>query len=89
VNVAVLVLRKDVRADGAHFKTPTWLPVVGFVASLYLVLPLSGRPLQQYVLAIALVILGIVLFGITLAINRAVGIRGSGITDVEKLDAEP
>jgi APA family basic amino acid/polyamine antiporter len=95
VNIAVLVLRKDVQADSivkngtAHFKTPTWLPVVGFVASAYLVLPLSGRPLQQYVLAIALVILGIVLFGVTVAINRAVGIRGPGITDVEKLDAEP
>ena len=89
VNVAVLVLRKDVQADGAHFKTPTWLPVVGFVTSLYLVLPLSGRPLQQYVLAIALLILGVVLFGISLAINRALGIRGPGITDVEKLDAEP
>src|SRR4051794_18932253 len=48
VNVAVLVLRRDVQAGGAHFKTPTWLPVVGFIASLYLVLPLSGRPLQQY-----------------------------------------
>jgi amino acid transporter len=95
VNIAVLVLRKDVQAGSivkngtAHFKTPTWLPVVGFVASAYLVLPLSGRPLQQYVLAIALVILGIVLFGVTVAINRAVGIRGPGITDVEKLDAEP
>ncbi len=89
VNVAVLVLRKDVQADGAHFKTPTWLPVVGFVTSLYLVLPLSGRPLQQYVLAIALVILGVVLFGVTLAINRALGIRGPGITDVEKLDSGP
>ena len=52
-------------------------------------LPLSGRPLPQYVLALALVALGIVLFGITLAINRALGIRGPGITDVEKLDAEP
>ena len=50
---------------------PSW----GFVASLYLVLPLSGRPLQQYVLAIALVVLGVVLFGVTLAINRAVGIK--------------
>ncbi|MDT5073142.1 MAG: hypothetical protein QOH82_2462 [Mycobacterium sp.] len=99
VNIAVLVLRKDTqagqgeRSDGkggrAHFKTPTWLPWVGFLASAYLVLPLSGRPLQQYVLAIALVVLGVVLFGITVAINRAVGIRGSGITDVEKLDAEP
>jgi len=89
VNVAVLVLRKDVQADGAHFKTPTWLPVVGFVASLYLVLPLSGRPLQQYVLAGALVILGIVLFGVTIAINRALGIKTTRITDVERLDSGP
>jgi APA family basic amino acid/polyamine antiporter len=89
VNVAVLVLRKDVQAGGRHFKTPSWLPWVGFAASLYLVLPLSGRPLQQYVLAFALVVLGIVLFGVTVAINRAVGIRGPGITDVEELDAEP
>jgi basic amino acid/polyamine antiporter, APA family len=89
VNIAVLVLRKDVQANGEHFKTPTWLPWVGFVASAYLVLPLSGRPLQQYVLAIALVVLGIVLFGVTSAINRALGIRGSGITDAEQLDAEP
>jgi amino acid transporter len=89
VNVAVLVLRKDVQAEGAHFKTPTWLPVVGFVASLYLVLPLSGRPLQQYVLAAALVILGIVLFGVTIAINRALGIKTTRITDVERLDSGP
>jgi amino acid transporter len=89
VNVAVLVLRKDVQAEGAHFKTPTWLPVVGFVASLYLVLPLSGRPLQQYVLAGALVILGIALFGVTIAINRALGIKTTRITDVERLDSGP
>ena len=69
----------------AHFRTPTWLPWVGFTASAHLVLPLSGRPLQQY----ALVVLGIVLFGITLAVNRALGIRGTNITDVEKLEAEP
>jgi basic amino acid/polyamine antiporter, APA family len=99
VNVAVLVLRKDVqasqgeRSDGeggrAHFKTPTWLPVVGFVTSLYLVLPLSGRPLQQYVLACALVILGIVLFGVTVAINRALGIKTTRIVDIEHLDSRP
>ena len=37
-------------------------------------MPLSGGPLQQYVLAVALVVLGVVLFCITLAINRALGI---------------
>lgn len=89
VNVAVLVLRKDIRAGGAHFRTPTWLPVVGFVASLYLVLPLSGRPLQQYVLALALVVLGVVLFGLTVAINRALGIKTTQIDDAESLDSGP
>ncbi|CAN5564189.1 APC family permease [soil metagenome] len=87
VNVAVLVLRRDVQAGGRHFKTPTWLPVVGFVTSLYLVLPLSGRPLQQYILAIGLVILGVVLFGVTVAINRAVGIKTTRMTDVDNLGA--
>ena len=89
VNVAVLVLRKDIQADGNHFTTPTWLPVVGFVTTLYLVLPLSGRPLQQYVLAGALVILGIAMFGLTVAINRALGIKTTRITDIDKLDAQP
>ncbi len=96
VNIAVLVLRKDVRADqgdggggGDHFRTPTWLPWVGFLASTYLVLPLSGRPLQQYVLAIALVILGVALFGLTVAINRAVGIKTTGIVDIVHLDSKP
>jgi len=89
VNIAVLVLRKDVQSNGNHFKTPTWLPWVGFVASAYLVLPLSGRPLQQYVLAIALVILGVLLFGLTVAINRAVGIKSTRMIDVEELDSGP
>ena len=44
VNVAVLVLRRDVRQAGGHFKTPTCFRSIGFVASLYLVTPLSGRP---------------------------------------------
>ena len=42
VNVAVLVLRRDVRAAGGHFKTPTALPVIGFLASLYLVHAVVG-----------------------------------------------
>ncbi|MET0700533.1 MAG: APC family permease [Mycobacterium sp.] len=89
VNVAVLVLRRDVQSGGRHFKTPTWLPVVGFVTSLYLVLPLSGRPLQQYILACGLVILGVLLFGVTVAVNRAVGIKTTRITDIESLDSGP
>jgi hypothetical protein len=81
VNIAVLVLRRDVQAGGRHFRTPTALPLIGFLASAYLVLPFSGRPAQQYLLAGALIVTGVVLFGVTTLINRQLGIRGRGITD--------
>jgi amino acid transporter len=89
VNVAVLVLRRDVRADGEHFKTPTALPVIGFATSLYLVTPLSGRPAQQYVLAGILIAIGVALFFLTMLINRQLGIRGAGITDPVHLGEAP
>jgi basic amino acid/polyamine antiporter, APA family len=77
------------QSGGPHFKTPTALPVIGFVASLYLVTPLSGRPIQQYILALILVAIGIVLFFVTMLINRQLGIRGPGITDPMHLGAPP
>ncbi len=89
VNVAVLVLRRDVRETGGHFKTPTALPVIGFVASLYLVTPLSGRPGTQYLLAGILLVIGIVLFGITLVINKRLGISAKGIADPTHLAETP
>jgi APA family basic amino acid/polyamine antiporter len=89
VNIAVLVLRRDVQEAGGTFKTPTVLPVIGFLASLYLVTPLSGRPGQQYVLGLILIAVGIVLFLITMAINRQLGIRGPGITDPTHLADAP
>jgi len=89
VNIAVLVLRRDVREAGGHFKTPTALPVIGCLASLYLVTPLSGRPAQQYVLALILVGIGILLFFLTMAINRRLGIRDAGITDPTHLGSAP
>jgi APA family basic amino acid/polyamine antiporter len=89
VNVAVLVLRRDVREGGGHFKTPTVLPVIGCATSLYLVTPLSGRPAQQYVLALILVAIGILLFFVTMVINRRLGIRGAGITDPTHLGSAP
>ncbi len=89
VNVAVLVLRRDVREAGGHFKTPTILPVIGFLVSLYLVTPLSGRPAQQYIVAGVLVALGVVLFFVTQLINRQLGIRDAHITDPTHLGAGP
>ncbi len=90
VNVAVLVLRRDVREAGGHFRTPTVLPVIGFLTSLYLVTPLSGRPATQYLLAgILLVIGGVVLFAVTMAINKRLGITDAGITDPTRLAETP
>jgi basic amino acid/polyamine antiporter, APA family len=89
VNIAVLVLRRDVRAAGGNFRTPTFFPIIGFVASVYLVTPLSGRPSQQYVLAAILIAIGIVLFFVTMAINRQLGIKGEGITDPTHLGDAP
>ncbi|KUI31015.1 APC family permease [Mycobacterium sp. GA-2829] len=84
VNVAVLRLRRDIQAGGNHFKTPTVLPVIGFIASLYLVLPFSGRPAQQYYVALGLIAIGIVLFFITRVINKRLGV-GEAITDPTQL----
>ncbi|MDT5018228.1 MAG: hypothetical protein QOD39_4388 [Mycobacterium sp.] len=89
VNIAVLVLRRDVVETGGHFKTPTVMPVIGCVASLYLVTPLSGRPGTQYLLAGILLVIGIVLFGITKLINRQLGIRDAGISDPTHLTEVP
>ena len=89
VNVAVLVLRRDVKQVGGHFKTPTALPVIGFLVSLYLVTPLSGRPAQQYVVAGGLVVLGVVLFFVTQLINKRLGISDAKITDPTQLGNAP
>ncbi|MGV0790242.1 APC family permease [Mycolicibacterium sp. XJ1819] len=89
VNISVLVLRRDVVAEGRHFKTPTALPVIGFLTSLYLVTPLSGRPEQQYILAAALIGVGVVLFFLTMAINRQLGIPVAGISDPTHLADTP
>jgi amino acid transporter len=89
VNVAVLVLRRDVKETGGHFRTPTVLPVIGCIASLYLVTPLSGRDSIQYLLAGILLVIGIVLFGVTVLINRQLGIKTEGITDPTQLAETP
>ena len=74
VNVAVLVLRRDT-VDHRHFRTPTIVPVFGALTCGFLVGPWTGRDPQQYVIAAALVGLGIVLWGVTMAINRATGVK--------------
>jgi amino acid transporter len=75
VNIAVLVLRRD-RVEHDHFRAPGWTPYVGIVLCGFLATPLSGRPLQQFVVAGILLVIGAVLW----VVNRLV---------VGKVDVDP
>ncbi|MFI6516177.1 APC family permease [Spirillospora sp. NPDC050679] len=61
VNVCVLVLRRE-RVEHDHFRAPTWMPVLGAVACLFLTLPITGREGGVYLRAAVLVAIGIVLW---------------------------
>jgi APA family basic amino acid/polyamine antiporter len=87
VNVAVLVLRRD-PVDADHFRTPTVLPVVGALACGFLATPFSGRPGEQYRIAGVLLVIGVVLWAVTVVVNQRTG-AGPGRIDPEHLADEP
>jgi len=72
VNIAVLVLRKD-QVDADHFRTPTVLPVVGALACAFLATPWAGRPTEQYRIAGVLLGIGVLLWVVTVLVNRRTG----------------
>ncbi|MGY5883108.1 APC family permease [Modestobacter lacusdianchii] len=72
VNVAVLVLRRD-PVDGDHFRTPTVLPVIGALACAFLATPWAGRPTEEYRIAGVLLGVGVLLWGVTVLVNRRTG----------------
>ncbi|HKY85984.1 MAG TPA: APC family permease [Pseudorhodoplanes sp.] len=74
VNIAVLVLRKDTVAH-KHFRTPTILPVLGAISCAFLAGPWTGRAMVQYNVAGVLIAIGIVLWVITMLVNRAQGVK--------------
>ena len=74
VNVAVLVLRKDA-VSHEHFRTPTFLPVLGAVSCAFFAGPWTGRDPVQYLIAGILIAIGVVLWFVTVAINRAAGVQ--------------
>ena len=85
VNVAVLVLRRE-RGQGG-FKAPTAIPVIGAVACLYLLGPWARTEADmiQYKIAGGLLLLGVVLWVVTWAVNRATGTADSHFQDVDHL----
>ncbi len=87
VNVALLILRKD-RVDHKHFRTPTWLPVVGAVTCAFLAGPWarSEENQAQYKIALGLLAVGVVLWLVTWFTNRAVRSQATGFRDVDHLE---
>jgi APA family basic amino acid/polyamine antiporter len=73
VNVAVLVLRKDT-VEHKHFKSPTFLPILGAISCGFLVGPWTGRDPVQYKIAGVLIAIGIVLWVVTVLINKRLGV---------------
>jgi basic amino acid/polyamine antiporter, APA family len=74
VNIAVLVLRRD-PVEHRHFRTPTFLPVLGALTCAFLAGPWTGRDPVQYRVAGVLIGIGIVLWVVTVLINRATGLK--------------
>lgn len=72
VNVAVLVLRKDT-VDHDHFRTPTFLPIVGAISCAFLAGPWTGRDSVQYTIAGVLLGIGVLLWVVTVMVNRRTG----------------
>ena len=74
VNVAVLVLRRD-RVEHQHFRSPTILPILGALSCAFLVGPWTGRDPVQYTIAGILIAIGVVLWVVTVWVNRATGLK--------------
>ncbi len=72
VNITVLVLRRD-PVEHKHFHTPTVLPVLAAICCAFLAGPWTGRDPVQYKIAGVLIGIGVVLWVVTVLINRATG----------------
>jgi amino acid transporter len=75
VNVSVLVLRRD-SVDHDHYRAPTWMPVLGAIVCLILILPITGRAPAVYTRAVVLIAIGVALWFVNRQfVRRAEGSR--------------
>ena len=65
---------------------PTVLPILGALCCAYLVGPWTGRDTSQYSIAGVLLAIGVVLWAITWAINRAIYSRKTYVRHPEELE---
>ena len=70
VNISVLVLRRD-EVGHEHFRTPTVFPILGAVIAAALLVYQAVSDITVFGLAAALLVLGIVLYGVNLLVKRS------------------
>ena len=87
VNICCLVLRRDPQ-EHRHFRAPTVLPILGALLCAYLVGPWTGRATEQYTIAGILLAIGVVLWALTWAINRALYGRKTYLKDPAALNQQ-
>jgi APA family basic amino acid/polyamine antiporter len=86
VNIACMVLRgKKHDAVKSFFKSPGPLPYLGAFLCLFLVGPWVDRESIVYEIAGGLMVIGVALWAITFAINKATGQGDSSFEDVDSL----
>ena len=81
VNIAVLILRRDPVEHG-HFRVPTLLPILGALSCAFLAGPWTGRDPIQYKIAGVLLGLGVLLWFVTVLVNRVAGHGRAGLGTV-------
>ena len=87
VNIALIVLRRRPPVGHEHFRTPGFLPWIGAATCAYLVGPWarSAAQMPQYRIAAWLLAIGLVLWALTWAWNRAVRHRPTRLAHPEEL----
>ena len=79
--------RRDPKAED-HFVTPSALPVIGALACFFLVLPLSGRPIEHYKIGGGLLVLGVLLWVLTWMANRGLRAKKTYFRDPDDLGGD-
>ena len=64
------------------------LPVIGALACAYLATPFAGRPVVQYKIAGILLAIGVVLWGVTVLVNRRAGTAARSQLDPDRLSGD-
>jgi APA family basic amino acid/polyamine antiporter len=71
VNISVLVLRRD-EVGHEHFRAPTAFPILGAVVAAALLIYQAASDITVFGLAAALLVLGVILYGVNVLVKRSV-----------------